>query len=687
MRYCVGLVFIFFGDIRRNFHDFVVTELISSSNLDDGTIHHEFFMLLQHGFEQLHLQDRQSLISSILAGPSIEKAQSLADWVHEEFGKEQSEYINGYTKVWIRDRLWMVKDYLAGEAAQTLDRLVTEIGEPEHPAFTGWTSGAYTVSDVSPITGQELSALRPRDLLNFLERWHPEPSEQFGPNRVSYRGLADMVAQVILSHPQRYEEPLVGRIALLRPELAYSLFHPLSPDSLSDIATWKLRVSVCRRLLWEDQIRQDMTREGEIRWADVRRAIVRFLESSLEKMDKATPFEDLAEVRDILLILVDDPDPTSESDRPGVGWLGHKDPATLALNTVRPSALLALIAYASFRAESEADAKVEDSIKGSQSSRLEGIVKDTLTRKLNRNEDTSWALHSVYGRHLCLLYWLDQEWLLSHLGEIFPEGDDEDTVWFYVSAWDSYVIFNRMLYMPLFEILRPKYERAIDNLGKRYITDTHLRPVEGLAAHLLLEYRLSNYDLGSVEGQNSLISKFFEKALPEDRGHTVWMLWSDLKEHPEKLDTFWPRVRALWEWRLQVASATNHSVEFLPEMQWFARLTLIAPKSETIVSLWPLLEGLVPYVDRSEYRDILWDSLEEYLAKEVENDPVRTIQFYRLMHSQLKKITWFEHKEARKIIVTAANHRDSRHEALSLIDLIARLGYHGFRDIYEQATD
>jgi hypothetical protein len=122
-------------------------------------------------------------------------------------------------------------------------------------------------------------------------------------------------------------------------------------------------------------------------------------------------------------------------------------------------------------------------------------------------------------------------------------------------------------------------------------------------------------------------------------------------------------------------------------MEWFARLPLIAPEFETIVSLWPLLEGLVPYINRSEYRGMLWDSLEEYLAKEVERDPVRTIQFYRLMHSQLKRITWFEHKEARKIIVTAVNHRESKQEAISLIDMIARLGYHGFRDIYEQATN
>lgn len=681
------LAFYIFWKYPERFHDFVVTELLRSSNLDDGVIHHEFFMLLRHGFEQLLLQDRQSLISSICAGPSVEKAQTLADWAQKEFGEEREEYIKGYTKVWIRDRLWMLKDYLAGEVAQTLEELVTEIGEPEHPAFTGWTSGAYMVSDVSPITVQEISALRPQDLLGFLKRWHPDPKKQFGPNRVSYRGLADMVAQVILSYPRRYEESLVGQIALLRPEFAYSFFHPSSPDSLLDTATWKLRVSVCQRLLREDEVRQDMTRQSEIGWIDVRQALIRFLESSMEKMKKAIPPEDLPKVRDLLLILIDDPDPTSESDRPGVGWLGHKDPATLALNTVRPSALLALIAYASLRAELETSVATEDSTKESHPSRIEEIVKDALTRKLNRNEDTSWAVHSVYGRHLSLLYWLDQEWLLSHLGDIFPEGDDEDTVWFYVAAWDSYVIFNRFLYMALFEILRPQYERAIENLGMGYTTDTHLHPVEGLASHLLLEYRLSNYDLGSVEGQNSLIRKFFEKALPDDRGHTIWMLWFDLNEHPEKLETFWPRGRALWQWRLQVASAANHSVEFLPEMRWFARLALIASKSETIVSLWPLLEGLIPYVNRSEYRDILWDSLEEYLAKEVERDPVRTIQFYRLMYSRLKKVTWFEHKEARKILVTAANHQDSRQEALSLIDLIARLGYHGFRDIYEQATD
>jgi hypothetical protein len=120
-------------------------------------------------------------------------------------------------------------------------------------------------------------------------------------------------------------------------------------------------------------------------------------------------------------------------------------------------------------------------------------------------------------------------------------------------------------------------------------------------------------------------------------------------------------------------------------MQWFARLPLVAPESESLASLWPLLEGILPYIPRTEYRDLIWESVEEYLSNEVEQDPSRAIQFYRLMYERAKGHTWayYKHREeSRKIIQTAAACRESRNEALSLINLIARLGDDQYRDIY-----
>ncbi|MFC2046369.1 hypothetical protein ACFLTC_02470 [Chloroflexota bacterium] len=139
------------------------------------------------------------------------------------------------------------------------------------------------------------------------------------------------------------------------------------------------------------------------------------------------------------------------------------------------------------------------------------------------------------------------------------------------------------------------------------------------------------------------------------------------------------------DWRGGEASRANHSTDFDEGTQWFADLPLEAPESETITSLWPLLEGLLPHILRYEQRSLGWDSIEDYLAHEVDRDPVRAIEFYRLMHERAIQPRWFYPRdEARKIVETAAAHADSREEALSTIDALARMGNHVYQEIYER---
>ena len=165
----------------------------------------------------------------------------------------------------------------------------------------------------------------------------------------------------------------------------------------------------------------------------------------------------------------------------------------------------------------------------------------------------------------------------------------------------------------------------------------------------------------------------------------AWACWRACAEHPSKLEAYWPKVRSLWEWRVQEASTANHSTDFDDEMRHFAQLLPVVPKTETIATLWPLMEALLPHIARYQRHDIGWESIEEYLSQEVERDPVRTIQFYSLMHKQTPTPEWFyRNDKARKIIEAAAAHKDSRSDALALIDLLARRGDHQYRDIYER---
>ena len=121
-------------------------------------------------------------------------------------------------------------------------------------------------------------------------------------------------------------------------------------------------------------------------------------------------------------------------------------------------------------------------------------------------------------------------------------------------------------------------------------------------------------------------------------------------------------------------------------MENFAHLLLVAPETEKLSTLRPLMEALLRHIGRYEYRNLGWDSVEKYLSIQVERDPYKAIQFYRLMYDRrTSRPRWFHHTdESRKIIETGAEDIRSREDTLALIDLFARWGDYEFRDIHER---
>ena len=504
--------------------------------------------------------------------------------------------------------------------------------------------------------------MSPEELVTYVHGWHPDPQQSLGPEQITYRGLANAVANVILAAPQKYEDQ-VAPVVLFRPEFAHALLDRAREGKPSTSEEWEFAIGVCETLLEDQDVGHDMTHPLDVSWTHVRLEIVLLIQLGLNNEQCRIPTHLLPRVRDILLVLLDDADP----------------------DNVRPSALLALIEYARLWAQI-----VEETAQGAQSeessaARLEPVVRDALTRKLDRREDPSWAVHSAYGRYLPLLYWLDQEWLETHIDVILPEGEDEDSVRYYMAAWESYVAFN-CFYTAIVEFLRPEYEKAIHYLGRGWVTKTHADPERDMAIHVVWEYLLSEYDLNLPAGQQNLIKLFLQEVSPHARGHVPWWFWRVLEDNRADVETYWPRVRAVWEWRAKEASAANHSTDFADEMEWFAHLLPVARERETIASLWPLLEALLPYIPRSNI-GIGWRAVEKYLAAEVNRDPVRAIKFYCLLHEQSpRRPEWYHAgEEATRIIEKAADCKSARQEVLTLIDLLARRwDIHQFRYVYDR---
>jgi hypothetical protein len=671
----------------KPYRGLVARELRKVKNSDDWDIRDEFLKLLQNGYPVLGEKDREGLISRICRGLPRKEKRQWRRWVKENATAEDAAYVENLEKRWIRDRLAMIKENLQGEPALLLERLIGEVGEPDYPDPRRRYPIAYHVTEIGPLPAEELADMPPEELIRFLGEWQPGPEREVGPQRVTPRGLARTVADVMLGDLEKFGDYLFS-VARMRYEFADALFDRLTNTDLYPLP-WELKVSLCERLLGDDSVRTDVSQHSGRGWMGVRQTMLRVIETWFDESNRPVPAEYLPRVREVILLLTDDADPRPEDERPEEGVYGEKNPSVIAWSHVRPSALSTLIDYARYRAWLLEQAAGGGEPAGPGLSRLEPVVRETFTRKLDRHADPSPAVHSIYGRWLPQLLWLDKEWLESHIEQIFPEGDDEETEWLYAAAWDSYMRFSETVSIARVEMLRPKYERAIDNLSKGVVTRTSPEPGRELSNHLLIEYLNADYELRSPAGQDSMIVKFYARLSPPQHADAAWVLWKLCDVSRDRLDDYWPRARALWQWRVDAASADNHPADFDDEMNWFTLLLKIAHERETMTSLWPVLEGILPHVARSGTRHHGWDSVEEYLAKEVDRDPVNSIRYYRLMHTRRAESAWafFGDKDADKIIETAADSEEARQEALDLIDLLGRNKNYRYMEIYNRRAN
>jgi len=608
----------------------IMQELLNAENYDCPYTHHEFLLLLQDCYDTLDSAGRSEVIKIIRHGPPPDRIQEVSDWAAHEQDGDKGDYEHAYRDRWILARLWMIRDKIGGNAADELQRLVAERGEPEHPDFLTWHSGAFAVADVSPVEPEQLATLNPQRLIEMVRNWEPDPKQEFGPEQVTFRGLANTIAGIMVRDPATYD-PVLTELLSTRPEYAQAFLSQAAEYGKGDEATythWGIYVTVCENLIHIEDIRTNLERSRSMGWREARQAVVRLLESALEGIHLGRIEGLLPRIRDLLLDLINDPDPMAEDDQPASGWFGHADPMTVALNHVRPAALAALIYYAQLAAE-----KIDwgDDM-GPGPERLEFVVRDALTSHLT---DPSRAVRSVYGRFLMPLWWLDKAWVESNLDSIFPQGQSDEELWAYAAAWDAYVVFNHQFYPSLFEALRLRYQRAISILKLGYVSKTHLEPVKALASHLVFDYFKQVGEDG--EGPAStLLNQFFEQAGSEHRGDAAWVLWKDCKSYASggrASDQWWPAARSLWQLRVDRATSQNYPSDFDQEMGWFAMLLEFAPVDETLASLWPLLQGALPYVAPSGNRHLAWDAFESFISARIDEDPVRAVELYSEMYA------------------------------------------------------
>ena len=121
-------------------------------------------------------------------------------------------------------------------------------------------------------------------------------------------------------------------------------------------------------------------------------------------------------------------------------------------------------------------------------------------------------------------------------------------------------------------------------------------------------------------------------------------------------------------------------------MREFGNIPPFAPGQENIMTLWPLLEGLLPHITRGDNFRYGWLSIEKFLLKEINTNPARAIQFYKMMYDQItQRPKWIYHSDEAKELIGKAiscSDRETKQITLNLIDNFLRWGDNTFKDMY-----
>ena len=639
--------------------------------------HNDIFNLLGFGFSFFPENSKQKIVAIINRGPLEEEIIRL----REKFPNEIDELKQSYIDQWVRDRLWMVREYLSQENKTRLDSLVTKYGIPEHPEFLTFMSDVQSISDGSPISEAEATKLPPSSLIKFIKEWTPGYERQYAPIEISHRGFAGITAKVMLDNSNHFLNFVTDICTLPSPYVSAIFSRAQEISKTEKTLPWEFLFKLIKEYK-RTNIKIETTDENR-RTLDARLQAMNFLRIVLDK-ENYVPSNYIDYSEDLILEYLSDYDPDDERDNPGEGWFGQDDPLTIAINAVRPIALdnlfeLLELRFNIFRKRSGSEVSYEFE---THEKFLSKNIKHALDLKVDCRSEKSWAVHSIFGKWLWLLYRIDRHWLDTNLEKIFPKSLEQER--YFLSAWDSYVVHTRPG-LKFIEYLKPIYFHAIENLSKGKVTKTNLQIENNLASHILLEYLWSPYEL-SKSSSESLLIIFFDKCNATIRGKAIWTLWRIIEEvPPEEINKHWENVLNIWKWRITEYTLNEQSNEFLDEMQWFARILNCSPKNLSINELSSYMEPLLHFVD---YYGV-WDSLEEYLASKVEKYPIEAINYYQEMHNQSKNPEFGYRNyddNSDKILITALKHPASIKQSLSIMDRIGRSGNDRYRKIYEEYT-
>lgn len=639
---------------------------------DDTAIRHEYVGLAQARFRSLPDEAKERLLNHLTTPP--EMGENFRRNFAALHGRAPSdEDVANAKRGWEINRLAALRGHLPERWQDRYEKLLGGRREPEHPEFPSYSSGTW-VGPTSPKSPQDIRALTPDGLIEYLWAWKPSGDEL----DASKEGLGRQLAAAVESNPEQFA-PHADRFKDLDPTYVRSLLDGFENALRKDGKfTWSKVLELCEHVVaqpFEPDSQAESERaslgERDPGWRWARGSVADLLEEGFNH--DAPPIEDRERTWSILAKLTEDSNPSPEHEAKYGGT--NMDPQTLSLNTNRGKAMQALVRYALWIRRSDERKHPERVAQGFS---VMPEVRDVLEDHLDPTKDPSRAIRSVYGQWFPWLVLLDEKWARANAARIFP-GDAAPSL--HDAAWEAF--FMSQPFDNVFDVLRPQYRAAVEELAKPEPNEERRRFInarESLSEHLMIFY-LRGKIVFNEEG--SLLDRFFAVAPEKVRAHAVEFLGRVLGNKESSFsEVQLERLKVLWGRRFDVfASEPDDHTQEVGAFGWWFSSPGTLPDGWLMMELLRVLEQHAPIDDA--------DLVVERLADLAPGRPYDAVRALRLMVPIQKELYFLHGEEPRRLIRAALISDDDRahNEARELLDDLVARGYTGYADLAEEARE
>ena len=628
---------------------------------DDHRLRHEYAELVRKRYRDVSIDAQRAYLERVEKGPDPEERRNWAEFRGSEPSAEQQAEFVGR---WKRDRLSFAADHLRGDPAARYRQLVADFGEPQHPDFLVWR-GNVVQGDTSPRSKDEMAEWSPTEVIEYLRNWSPGKKSDWMTDD-SKVGLGRAFKSVVEERVTDFV-PYSTVIGSLDATYVRSFFEALAAASKGGVVfSWveplRLMAAVVRYPIRAGDEVSGQDRDHD--WRPTWQALVWLLQAGFSDSDSRISFDLREAAWKVLEPLTEDPEPVVGREATDVG--SNLDPHHWSINTVRGSALHAVVEYALW-CRRALEARGDYTGEGFD---LMPEVRAILERHLNPRIEPTLTVRSVYGRWLPWLFLLDEDWAVANLESIFPT--DPALAELRDVAWSTYIGWCPA-YNSVFPALRSEYEAAVDRVptGGTFDISADEDIDVKLGEHLVVLYWRG-------VAPRSLLDRFFQQADDDLAGAIMEYVGRALLNSEEIADSVCERIQELWDQRLETIS---HSAgEHRREAQAFA-MTFAAAKLDEQWELRSFHRALHLGDRTSPFADFAI----ERLAQIAKNEPVAvtrlTLDLLRGSDNDWEHLTWSNDVRA----ILAATGDSALHQAIEnredIIDHYVSRGRHQFREL------